>query len=792
MNKPQPLVCELIPYAYWTEATDPETGCPRPGLGSNRIYRFHRPALLTAMEITRKADATGGRPEQVTIEAFDGPEPRGKVLHDGALHWRGDKCRLEFPPTPALAVSQRCHWKSNVHVSFHEFHSVRWTVPFNIFEKTEWFGKPTRLAIPEPPVHPALRRGRIEPRGLRQLEAWSDGLFAHFESRWFKVAFCLERPRVHHLSWDTLGTRPLSKNFLVEFLPSQASGPWLRTVWAPVPPFLWTGTVEVAKNRVQYSDLRSVDGLTLDAEFEIEPRGMVLRLRQQCARATTFLEAEAWRFVWDGTQVYSLGTLAMPARGCQRNGRTALRGGWHATNRGTLSFESSNPATALQTDTSGFYGRRRLYSGMQVGARPEPFGPVTLLAGTHETEIRLAVTKIEPDRRLRAKTHPGLRRAWGSPFAFRPEGGGFSNNSYGINCANCLFYVADLAAFTATRPPVPSMLELVRYTLTLALRGGPGYATQMQQAMDTAPSLLITAGRLHQFARDDRWLEDIWPDLQKAVRWILDNLDRQGIYTSRFRSGNSGTGDRSCNAWDTFCFGHHDGYSGTLAYRGLRNAAVLARDLGDEKSAKQCASAAERHRAAMIRDLWNPATGWLAGWRSADGKLHDHCYGFINAMAACFDMFTPRQARAVLKRIEAKRVAVGHVDFRYGVAPQLDPVPVEDHSDCSVRWKTYRRDGADSFGVFTNGGLTPVFAGFYIRALSKFGFRKTANPICDQLLDSFEGGVFEGCLNGTECFTWDGTPSGYEGTLAHSYHVLLAIAQHKGWIRPAEPEFWPG
>ena len=52
--------------------------------------------------------------------------------------------------------------------------------------------------------------------------------------------------------------------------------------------------------------------------------------------------------------------------------------------------------------------------------------------------------------------------------------------------------------------------------------------------------------------------------------------------------------------------------------------------------------------------------------------------------------------------------------------------------------------------------------------------------------------MFDGCLNGAEAYTLDGMRSGYEGTLAHCYHVLLAIGQHKGWIKPLEPEWWPG
>jgi len=245
--------------------------------------------------------------------------------------------------------------------------------------------------------------------------------------------------------------------------------------------------------------------------------------------------------------------------------------------------------------------------------------------------------------------------------------------------------------------------------------------------------------------------------------------------------------------WDAIGFGHNDGYSGALAYRGLRNAVALARDVGDAALAKQCLAAAERHRVAMINDLWNPATGWLAGWRSRDGQLHDYAFVFINAMAACFDMFEPQQAREVLDRFEAKRKAVGHTDFHFGIAPQLESVPKNDlNGFCVARLRTHRRDGRDAFGILCNGALTPCWAYYYTRALSKFGFTQTADQICEQLLDGFERGVFEGLWNGTEAWIWDGFAGGYEGTLAHSYYPLLAMAQHRGWIQARDPEFWPG
>jgi len=290
LKEATPLRFDLIPYAYWTEATNPDTGRARPGLGSNRICRFLEPVLLSAMEITRPANIRDGRPDQVTLEVFTGNKWPGRVIFDGRLPWRGDKCRLEFDSIPALAVSQRCHWKSASQSGWSDLHPVPWMVPFTIFDHTHWFGetKPGLIPYPDVPVHPTLELGQVRPRGSSEMKAWADGWYAHFESRHLKVAFALKRPRIHHLSWDAEGTRSLERNFMAEFLPyymPSIGGPFFRTIiGSPVTSMVWGGKVEVIGNLVRYRDLASVDGLTLDAEFEIEPRGMILRLVQHCAR----------------------------------------------------------------------------------------------------------------------------------------------------------------------------------------------------------------------------------------------------------------------------------------------------------------------------------------------------------------------------------------------------------------------------------------------------------------------------------------------------------------------------
>ena len=334
-------------------------------------------------------------------------------------------------------------------------------------------------------------------------------------------------------------------------------------------------------------------------------------------------------------------------------------------------------------------------------------------------------------------------------------------------------------------------MELVRYTATLAVQGGPGYGASWETAMDAAPSLAISLARVHQARPDPAWLKGQWPHLRRPFEYLLSHLDQTGLYVHPYYTGNAGDAAQNCNMWDTICFGHYDAYSGALAYRALRGGAALAREAGDPALAERCWAAADALKAAYVPTLLNPGTGLIAGWRSADGELHDHAYTYVNGIAIAYGLVEGDLARAILTRLEAERVGLGHDDFRYGLCLNLRPVP-RAHYLLRTWGAPQRADGLDTFGVYINGSLTPAGAYFYLRALSQYGFTEAADQICDELLESFARLQFDGGPHsGVEYFTLDGMPCGYEGSLTHVPHVLLAIAQHRGDIETLEPEWWP-
>ena len=82
---------------------------------------------------------------------------------------------------------------------------------------------------------------------------------------------------------------------------------------------------------------------------------------------------------------------------------------------------------------------------------------------------------------------------------------------------------------------------------------------------------------------------------------------------------------------DVVGFGHIDAYVNAWTYRAMRNANALFDALGDAALAGQCRRLAAGVRAAYARELVNPATGWVAGWKSRDGELHDVPMGQLHA-----------------------------------------------------------------------------------------------------------------------------------------------------------------
>src|SRR5581483_71157 len=127
-------------------------------------------------------------------------------------------------------------------------------------------------------------------------------------------------------------------------------------------------------------------------------------------------------------------------------------------------------------------------------------------------------------------------------------------------------------------------IELARHTITMALRDGRGYGDSREYYLDSDPSLLIAAGRIHMSAPDIQWLRRTWPWIRRATLRHLGKCDDSGLVSSPLSTGNRHQVPHgTSNAWDTVNSGHIDGYANAETYRAWKNVIGLAGIAGDDE-----------------------------------------------------------------------------------------------------------------------------------------------------------------------------------------------------------------
>lgn len=416
-------------------------------------------------------------------------------------------------------------------------------------------------------------------------------------------------------------------------------------------------------------------------------------------------------------------------------------------------------------------------------------------AGQGDIEYRFEVTAIYPDSsRERIQSDPrydAYRRDFLTMLQLNPRRRVLANNSASDACALTLFEYSMMAA---QMPPLAEGLSandilrqsLDRYVGEMKGYGIVGYDNQpnLKYAfLDTYPSLVMAASDYVRASQDTAWLKRNYSVIKSWADKIIEfDSDGDGLMEYPV-SGNSGSWTekitvRPSNWWDTIGFGHKDAYANALAHKALNDMEALAREAGWAGDAKLYKRRAQLLKAAYYPAFYNPATGVLAGWKSADGKLHDYYFLFVSGVAVTYGLVTHQQGNDIWDKLMAKMREVGYQRFDLGLPGNLIPVRREDYVDHNKRFGgPTKADGSDGFQIYENGGASACFAYFTIQALRELGRDKEADAILFPMLESFKAGGFQGRgPNGrtSDWTSWDGEPHGYEGLLVDGYLTLLA------------------
>ncbi|HEY3396157.1 MAG TPA: hypothetical protein VGM19_00710 [Armatimonadota bacterium] len=681
-------------------------------------------------------------------------------------------------------------WPNHGECNGGEYH-----VPFALLNPLTAHGRALQEDFYPPTYRPLLQTGAVEPVAPTGMTVTPRPDMLLFSGDRLSVGFSLRRPTLTHLGWDAhdqglAGRQRLAFAKRPGWVEAAGgpSGPLLRTLTADLGAHLWTGAVEVRGNQVAYRGLHAAEGLTLDAVFTVEPDRLRLELTQTCAAALPALQAEAWRLLFDLRQGVTA-CAGLPTLRPGRNGEVALPAWWASDSVGCLGMdllEHDGPAPRVQVES--YRDLPAVSGGIVLAAEQSPQGTTVLPAGTQRAVVELAVTALEPAGLPGRALSVGAASRWAAIFScFRPEYGGFSNNAASVNCH--LSQGAPLDLVACTRPPEhgPDPVALGRFTLERALLDGGGYGYFRNLYLDSDPNLVCAAGRLHQVRPDLAWLQRIAPGLREATDRMLGTLGAEGLAVCRDLSGDTGSYRWSSNGMDVVGFGHLDAYVNAWTYRALRNAAALWRDLGEADPAARCGAAADRLRAAYAPALVNPATGWVAGWRSRDGELHDYAFLWVNGPALAWGLLDDEAARTALRNLEALRARVGPGSMALGPPVNLLPIDPGDHMLPLLLPRT-----GPTFENYTDGALCPQAVTYYLRALARYGLRAEAARLAAELEEGYAAGIFDGGMGtGHEFRSWEGLPTGYEGTLIGCFAPLYALAIEQGVIEPPDPEWWP-
>jgi hypothetical protein len=581
--------------------------------------------------------------------------------------------------------------------------------------------------------------------------AWPDEL--DHRSSFLHVMLAPDQPGIRQLSVDSLGKNKLEQNLM---LPTAAA---------------------VSRYEVSRKD-RSIEyrvaGSTGDPawSFELSDRGMVIRSAFSEKHRPTPLVLS-----FDPTRCHAtlLGLIS-------DEGNIRLPALLHFPDYGT--FRITSPATPSSLGYDAARGRENF---VRVTFPPA-------VSGRRKVEYRLEVTAVyPPDPRIDGDPrYDGYRRNFLNILQINPRYRVLANHAASDPCAFTIFKYSMAAV---RMPPLAeglSAMEVMRQSLDRYISGMRGYGMQFygdepgrkHDYLDTNPSLVMTVADYVLTSRNKTWLDRNYVAIRTwANKMIEFDRDGDGLMEYAF-NGNSWTGSSRgappANWWDTINFGHKDAYSNALAYGAFVKMAELSRMAGHQSDARTYAERAQRLKSVYYKTFYNPRTGVLAGWKSADGKLHDYYFLFVNAVAVTYGLLDNEQGNRIWDRLLAKMKEVGYTQFELGLPGNLIPIRREDYLHLEKRWGgPETEDGSDAFQIYENGGATACYAYFTIRALQLLGRDKEADAILFPMLKSFEDGAFQG--RGPNGMTydwkaWDGTPHGYEGLLVDGYLTLLAAA----------------
>lgn len=588
----------------------------------------------------------------------------------------------------------------------------------------------------------------------------NEGKRFSYESPYLKLELYRDSPAFSFFSTDNLG----GGNF--------SGSPLLTTQ----PPSTGNWRSETGSDRIDYFSTTQARN-TPAWQFSLRPNEIIVRTRWNGEKIPAPVKIT---FSQKANPVTVLGII--PEKNVMRFPCVL-----HLPGMGSFRVHCSDPHVTL------FYDADRDVKNpfVQISFSPADKEHPDILYRLESVAIYPEFEKIKGDARF-----DGFRRSYINIYQMNPRTQVLANNSASDNCTFTVFLYAEMARHTPELAEGLTAMHLVRNTLDKYIAGMKGYGQVGYDepynkyigcdSSDSAPSLIISACDYITHSKDVEWAKQNYDAIKRwATRMIATDTNHDGL-VKYCHSGNSGSWVghdwkskdfvRPANWWDTIGFGYEDAYSNALAYRACNQLSEVARSLGHDDDSRYFTSFANKMKSIYYSTFYDPKTGVLGGWRSADGELHDYYFTFVNSVAICYGLIEREEGVKILQTLLRKIKEVGYPSFGLGLPGNLIPVADKDYVSHNPG------AGYQSFQVYENGGATGAFVYFMIHALYKLDMREEAEQILFPMLKSYKTNGFQGfCANSDrsrDWKTWKGECWGYEGFLVDSYLAFLNVEDY--------------
>jgi hypothetical protein len=385
-----------------------------------------------------------------------------------------------------------------------------------------------------------------------------------------------------------------------------------------------------------------------------------------------------------------------------------------------------------------------------------------------------------------------------------PPAGVLSNNPISDPVSSLYAFMGDHALLVPELAAGISAEYLLRFSTEwwLDARTDPTGAVvsyyDIKYQLDAPASIVVAAWACVEISGDLKWAQQRIAKLELIGDFLGSrDMDKDGIIESP-RSGNpndlKGTvlSDRGATAWDAINSGHKEIYINALAFRAFCCLADLELKLGRQQQARRYAALAASLKKAFMPTFFNPKTGSLSWWISADGKRRDYPAPGVLALPIAYGLVPDPAAGEILARLRQQVRDVKFTRLDLGLPAVLTPIRKEDYAQTGAVWGSPRNDdGSDTFEHYLNGGCCVSDQIHWFNAHFRIGAAKEVMPQLSAMIarqgqavfpngGSFQNGIVDRAGKGAEFYTWTGEPCGYEGHLVYSWFPLQGVlTQHR-------------